>query len=126
MIELAYGLYLLISISMTIWAAHTLSTNGEVFLVQCFGHNAEVAKSTNHLLVVGFYLVNIGFITLTLSNGTEPVTWPEMIRFLSGKVGLAVIVLGGMHFFNMHAIAKFGRKVSDWLIEGQAYRSAAA
>jgi len=126
MIELAYGLYLLISISMTIWVAHTLSTNGEVFLVQCFGHNAEVAKSTNHLLVVGFYLVNIGFITLTLSNGTEPVTWPETIRFLSGKVGLAVIVLGGMHFFNMHAIAKFGRKVSDWLIEGQAYRSAAA
>ena len=126
MIELAYGLYLLISISMTIWVAHTLSSNGEVFLVQCFGHNAEVAKSTNHLLVVGFYLVNIGFITLTLSNGTEPVTWPEMIRFLSGKVGLAVIVLGGMHFFNMHAIAKFGRKVSDWLIEGQAYRSAAA
>ena len=126
MVELAYGLYLLISIGMTIWVAHTLSTNGEVFLVQCFGHNAEVAKSTNHLLVVGFYLVNIGFITLTLSNGTEPVTWPEMIRFLSGKVGLAVIVLGGMHFFNMHAIAKFGRKVSDWLIEGQAYRSAAA
>ena len=115
MIELAYGLYLLISISMTIWVAHTLSTNGEVFLVQCFGHNAEVAKSTNHLLVVGFYLVNIGFITLTLSNGTEPVTWPEMIRFLSGKVGLAVIVLGAMHFFNMGAIAQFGRKVNGWL-----------
>jgi len=124
MVELAYGLYLLISIGMTIWVAHTLSSNGEVFLVQCFGHNAEVAKSTNHLLVVGFYLVNIGFITLTLSNGTEPQTWPQTIRFLSGKVGLAVIVLGGMHFFNMHAIAKFGRKVSDWLIEGQAYRMA--
>ena len=69
MVELAYGLYLLISIGMTVWVAHTLSSNGEVFLVQCFGHNAEVAKSTNHLLVVGFYLVNIGFITLTLSNG---------------------------------------------------------
>lgn len=125
MIELAYGLYLLISIGMTVWVAHTLSTNGEVFLVQCFGHNAELAKSTNHLLVVGFYLVNIGFITLTLSTGSEPHSWPEMIRFLSGKVGLAVIVLGGMHFFNMHAIARFGRKVSDWLTEGRAYGAAA-
>jgi hypothetical protein len=123
MIELAYGLYLLISLGMTVWVAHTLSTNGEVFLVQCFGHNEQVAKSTNHLLVVGFYLVNIGFITLTLSTGSEPQTWPQMIRFLSGKVGLAVIVLGGMHFFNMHAIARFGRKVSDWLVEGQAYRA---
>ena len=123
MVELAYALYLGISIGMTIWVAHTLSTNGEVFLVQCFGHNAELARSTNHLLVVGFYLVNIGFITLTLSNGSEPETWPQMIRFLSGKVGLAVIVHGGMHFFNMHAIARFGRKLSDWLVEGRAYRA---
>lgn len=125
MVELAYGLYLAISIALTVWVAHTLSTNGEVFLVQCFGHNEQLAKSTNHLLVVGFYLVNIGFITLTLSYGSEPQTWPQMIRFLSGKVGLAVIVLGGMHFFNMHAIARFGRKVSDWLVEGQAYRAQA-
>ncbi len=125
MTVLAYALYLVISLGMTVWVARTLSINGKVFLVQCFGHNAELARSTNHLLVVGFYLVNIGFITLTLSNGSEPQTWPEMIRFLSGKVGLAVIVLGAMHFFNMHAIAKFGRKVSDWLVEGQAYRVAA-
>jgi hypothetical protein len=125
MVELAYGLYLLISLGMTMWVARTLSTNGEVFLVQCFGHNEQLAKSTNHLLVVGFYLVNIGFITLTLSYGGEPVTWPQTIRFLSGKVGLAVIVLGGMHFFNMHAIARFGRTVSDWLVEGHAYRAPA-
>ena len=115
MVEISYLLYLIISIGITIWVARTLSRNGKVFLVQCFGHNAELADSTNHLLVVGFYLVNIGFITLTLSLGTEPTTWPEAIRFLSSKVGLAVLVLGGMHFFNMSAIAHFGRKVNQWL-----------
>lgn len=117
MTEIAYGLYLTITIGIAIWVARTLSKNGEVFLIQCFGHNAEVAKSTNHLLVVGFYLVNIGFITLTLAIGAEPTTMPEAIRFLSGKVGLAVIVLGAMHFFNMGAIAHFGRKVNAWLGE---------
>src|SRR5437764_9736780 len=125
MVEIVYILYLTITLAITVWVARTLSTNGVVFLIQCFGQNETLARSTNHLLVVGFYLVNIGFITLTLSTGTEPHTWPEMIRFLSGKVGLAVIVLGVMHFFNMHAIARFGRKVSDWLVEGQAYRAAA-
>jgi len=115
MVEISYALYLLISIGITIWVARTLSKNGEVFLVQCFGHNQEIARSTNHLLVVGFYLVNIGFITLTLSMGGEPTTIPQAIRFLSGKVGLAVVVLGAMHFFNMSAIARFGRKVNDWL-----------
>ena len=122
MVELAYLLYLAISIAITVWVARTLSKNGEVFLIQCFGHNAELARSTNHLLVVGFYLVNIGFITLTLSIGSEPTTVPEAIRFLSSKVGLAVVVLGGMHFFNMHAIAKYGRKVSGWLREGSYWQ----
>jgi hypothetical protein len=123
MVETAYALYLLISIGITIWVARTLSRNGEIFLVQCFGHNGEIARSTNHLLVVGFYLINIGFITLTLSLGGEPTTIPEAIRFLSGKVGLAVVVLGVMHFFNMHAIARFGRKVNHWLTgqDGPAY-----
>jgi hypothetical protein len=115
MTEIAYALYLTITLGITIWVARTLSKNGEVFLIQCFGHNEILAKSTNHLLVVGFYLVNIGFITLTLAIGAEPTTLTEAIRFLSGKVGLAVIVLGGMHFFNMGAISHFGRKVNGWL-----------
>jgi hypothetical protein len=118
MIETVYALYLAITIGITVWVARTLSSNGIVFLVQCFGQNDTLARSTNHLLVVGFYLVNIGFITLTLSLGTEPKTLPEAIRFLSSKVGLAVIVLGAMHFFNMGAIAQFGRKVNGWLAEG--------
>ena len=123
MIELSYAVYLLVSIGMTVWVAHTLSTNGEVFLVECFGHDGVLAKSTNHLLVVGFYLVNIGFILLALRFGEPPVTFPEAIRFVATKVGLAVMVLGGMHFFNMHAIAKFGRKVGRWLREAQVLSS---
>ena len=115
MIETVYALYLAITIALTLWVARTLSRNGIVFLTQCFGQNDTLAQSTNHLLVVGFYLINLGFITLTLSLGAEPATIPEAIRFLSTKVGLAVMVLGAMHFFNMGAIAKFGRKVNDWL-----------
>lgn len=117
MIEVTYAAYLVITLGITIWVARTLSRNGIVFLQQCFGQDAELARSTNHLLVVGFYLVNIGFITLTLSLGAEPTTIPDAIRFLSGKVGLAVLVLGAMHFFNMGAVAQFGRRVNGWLVE---------
>lgn len=117
MVETVYVLYLVITIAITIWVARTLSKNGVVFLIQCFGQNEVLARSTNHLLVVGFYLINIGFITLTLSLGNEPTTLTGAIRFLSGKVGLAVVVLGAMHFFNMGAIAQFGRKVNGWLNE---------
>lgn len=120
MTEVSYALYLLIALGMTVWVARTLSSNGVIFLQDCFGHDEVLARSTNHLLVVGFYLVNIGFILLTLQFGDEPHNVPSAIRFVATKVGLAVLVLGGMHFFNMHSIAKFGRKVGRWMREGQA------
>ena len=129
-IEIAYAIYLLISIALTIWVARTLSKNGIVFLTECFGHDELLARSTNHLLVVGFYLVNLGWILLTLRFGDVPVTLADTIRFLSSKIGLVVVVLGVMHFFNMNAIAKFGRKVGEWLhqerLEKQGWQNAPA
>ena len=115
----AYLAYLFISIALTVWVARTLSKNGLIFLVECFGHEEHLARSTNHLLVVGFYLVNLGWILLTLRFGNEPETLADAMRFLSSKIGIAVIVLGAMHFFNMNAIAKFGRKVGAWFREEQ-------
>ena len=88
---------------------------------ECFGHDDALANSTNHLLVVGFYLVNLGWILLTLRYGTAPETLAQTITFLSSKIGLVVVVLGAMHFFNMNAIAKFGRKVGQWLREDSSY-----
>ena len=119
----AYIIYLVVSIGLTVWVARTLSKNGIVFLIECFGHDEVLARSTNHLLVVGFYLVNLGWILLTLRFGEAPANAADMVRFLSTKIGIVVVALGFMHFFNMNAIAKFGRKVGQWLME-EGYRAA--
>lgn len=113
----AYIVYLVVSIALTVWVARTLSKNGIVFLKECFGHDDSLAYSTNHLLVVGFYLVNLGWILLSLRFGSEPQGMAEAFEFLSTKIGLVVVALGFMHFFNMNAVAKFGRKVGQWLRE---------
>lgn len=112
MTHLAYGLYLAISIGMTIWVARALSLNGEIFLVRCFGQDTELAASTNRLLVIGFYLVNVGFISYRLGNWQVDTVY--LIPELGSRVGISVLVLGLMHFFNMILIARFGRAVKDW------------
>ena len=111
--ELSYLTYLIISIALTIWVARTLSKNGEIFLVKCFGQDEQLAKSTNHLLVVGFYLINIGFIALRL-DGWDTTT-ANLIPYLGSKIGVTALSLGAMHFFNMLMIAKFGRTVTGWV-----------
>lgn len=114
---IAYCLYLLITITMTIWVAYTLSTNGKIYLIQCFGHDEELATSINHLLVVGFYLVNFGFIALALSAAGTAQTVIELMRFLGWYVGIATLVLGAMHFVNMVLVTRHGRKVANWVHE---------
>lgn len=101
-----YIAYLVISIGLTIWVAHTLQKNGRTFLVDVFRGNEELADSTNHLLVVGFYLVNLGYVSLALKLGYEVADTRESIEALSQKVGLVLVVLGGMHFFNLFVFSK--------------------
>jgi hypothetical protein len=105
----AYLIYLPISLAMTVWVARTLHKNGRVFLVQAFRGREDIADSVNHLLVVGFYLINIGFI-MALRYGDKPQDLQEMIEFLSPKLGVVLVVLGAMHFFNMFNFDKMRRK----------------
>ena len=67
-----YIFYTIISIAMTIWVARTLHKNGRIFLLEAFKDNEEMADAVNHLLVVGFYLMNFGFILLFLHYGIKP------------------------------------------------------
>lgn len=106
----SYIIYLLVSVLLTVWVGHTLHKRGRVFLIDAFRGNEAVADSVNHLLVVGFYLINIGYVTLALKYGDKPATSQQAIEFLSTKVGLVLVVLGGMHFFNIFNFAKMRRK----------------
>lgn len=99
-----YLAYLAISIATTVWVARTLHRNGNVFLVDAFHGNGELAASVNHLLVVGFYLINIGYVTLALHSGAELTSIRELIEFISDKVGVVLLVLGAMHFFNLYVL----------------------
>ncbi|HUG12956.1 MAG TPA: hypothetical protein VMM36_18205 [Opitutaceae bacterium] len=106
----AYLIYLPVSIAMTVWVARTLHRNGRVFLVQAFNGREDMADSVNHLLVVGFYLINLGFIVFALRYGAKPDDWQATIEFLSTKLGIVLLVLGAMHFFNMFNFDKMRRK----------------
>ncbi len=96
-----YSTYLVLSVLLSIWAGRTLFKNGRIFLVDSFQGNELLADSVNHLLVVGFYLVNIGFVSVALSCGDKPQDLEQSIEIVSTKVGFVMLVLGFMHFTNL-------------------------
>ena len=109
-IVITYLVYLVISISLTIWVAQTLFKNGRLFLVDVFHGNESLADSVNHLLIVGFYLINLGYLSLMLRIGDMVETTQASIEALSYKVGLVLLILGAMHFFNLFLFSKIRQR----------------
>lgn len=105
-VVVTYIIYLFISIALTVWVARTLHKRGAIFLVDAFHGNVELAASVNHLLVVGFYLINIGFVSLALKTNADLTTSRAAIEMLADKLGWVLLILGGMHFFNLFVFSR--------------------
>ncbi|MFR9775940.1 hypothetical protein ACL02O_07740 [Micromonospora sp. MS34] len=103
-----YLAYLAVSVGLTVWVARTLSRNGLVFLEDVFA-DKRLADAVNRLLVVGFYLLNLGYVTVAMKEADPVRTTSEALEQLSMKVGLVLLVLGALHFFNVFALGRYRR-----------------
>ena len=106
----AYVIYLLVSIALTVWVARTLSHNGRIFLSDVLHGNEKLADAVNHLLVVGFYLVNLGFVALYLSDDGTIEDTRGVFEALSTKLGVVLLVLGVMHLGNVYVLNRIRRR----------------
>lgn len=107
---IAYVIYLFVSIGLTIWVARTLSRNGRVFLADVLQGDDKLADAVNHLLVVGFYLVNLGFVALYLSGDDTIEDTRGVFEALSTKVVVVLLVLGAMHLANVYVLNRIRRR----------------
>ena len=116
-IVFCYAAYLVISLCVTVWVARTLHRNGRTFLIDAFNGNQELADSVNHLLVVGFYLVNLGYVTLAMRTADPVLTVRSSIELVCDKLGIVLMVLGFMHFSNLYVFTRLRKR--EWPMPGR-------
>lgn len=98
---LAYLIYLAVAVPLVVYVARTLSRHGDVFLREVFHGNDALARAVNHLLVVGFYLLNLGYVSLFLRTDRAVQGGEQVLELVSRKVGIVAIVLGVVHLANV-------------------------
>ncbi|HWE88277.1 MAG TPA: hypothetical protein VG317_02285 [Pseudonocardiaceae bacterium] len=103
-----YVIYIALSVALTLWVARKLSQNGQVYLADVF-RNERVGAALNQLLVVGFYLVNFGFVALWLSTDAQVSTVRDVLQVLSVKMGTVLLVVGGLHLVNLLIFSRVRR-----------------
>lgn len=95
-----YMTYSAAAIGLTVWLARTLSRNGAVFLDDVFSDH-RMAEAVNRLLVVGFYMLNLGYAFLIFKTNNPATSSVEAVELLVSKLGLLLVSLGVIHFMNI-------------------------
>lgn len=115
---LTYVVYLLLSLVLTVWVAHTLSRTGHVFLLAMLRGDESLAAAVNRLLVVGFYLIDLGFVTLFMRIGGNVASTRACFEALSVKIGTVLLLLGLFHLLNVYLLARIRRRATRALTRG--------
>ncbi len=98
--------YLIAAIGMTLYVGRVLRVHGRPFLEEAFHEKPELADAINVLLNTGFYLLNFGIIGTSLKYALEARTFIEAINVAGYRLGLELLTIGVIHFFNMRMINK--------------------
>jgi len=95
-----YVVYVAIAATLTIWLARTLFRHGTAFLHDVFSERPELADAVNRLLVVGFFMLNLGY-ALYLLRASRGLDAFEATQFLVNRLAILLVTLAGMHFLNV-------------------------
>lgn len=104
-----YIAYAIVAVGLTVGLARVLFRSGAVFLEDVFKDTPRMAEAVNRLLVVGFYLLNLGYAALIMkAYGASSAV--EAAEVLAWKLGALLVSLGIMHFFNMYLFFRIRRR----------------
>jgi hypothetical protein len=95
-----YAVYAVVAVGLVVYLARTLRRNGAVFLVDVFDDD-RLAESVNHLLVIGFYLLNMGYAFLLYQLDPSYRSLTHAFNQLVVKLGWLLLSLGVIHLANM-------------------------
>jgi hypothetical protein len=69
----------------------------------------SLTDSVNRLLLTGYYLINLGYVSFMLTLRSPVDTLEDLIPSLAGAIGRIMLTLGVMHYFNIAAIALWNK-----------------
>ncbi len=107
---ISYLIYIPIIFFITVKVGWILYKNGEVFLYSILTNDAEIVENLNKILLIGYYLINLGAATITIAYWETVATSYEMISTLSDVLGKTILLLALMHYNNIFWIIFLNRK----------------
>ncbi|WP_396194803.1 hypothetical protein [Flavobacterium sp.] len=108
---LGYAIYLLITIFIIVKVGRICYQNGNIYVAQLIPDHMDLCHKINQVLLLGYYLLNIGYCAMTLISWEKIITFNQLIEVIAFKSAIIIGTIAFMHYGNIFVLTKYIQKL---------------
>ncbi len=100
---LSYFIYFTLTIPVIVFVGWKCYKIGKIYLLDVLKDD-EICNSVNKLLLIGYYLLNLGYIAISISSWGNINTFSEIIEIVFTKISVILMLIALFHYINIAAL----------------------
>lgn len=108
---LGYSIYLIITTLIIIKVGKICYRNGNIYVAELIPKHIDLCHRTNQLLLLGYYLLNIGYCAMTLISWETIASYPRLVEVIALKSATIIGIIAVMHYINIYVLTKYIQKL---------------
>lgn len=108
---IGYAIYLLITTIIIVNVGKVCYRNGNIYVAQLIPEHLDLCHKTNQILLVGYYLLNLGYCAMTLISWEQLYSFQQLIEVIAVKSATIIDTIALMHYFNIFILTKYIQKL---------------
>jgi hypothetical protein len=108
---LGYFIYLSITIFIILKVGKICYKNGNIYVAELIPNHADLCQKINQVLLLGYYLLNIGYCAMTLISRQKIISSAQLIETIGTKTAIIVFIISVLHYLNIIILTKYIHKL---------------
>jgi len=108
---IGYLIYLSITIFIILKVGKICYKNGNIYVAELIPNHADICQKINQVLLLGYYLLNIGYCAMTLISWQKITSSTQLVETICTKTAFIVFIISVLHYTNILILTKYIHKL---------------
>jgi hypothetical protein len=108
---IGYFIYLTITIFIIVRVGKNCYKNGNIFVSELIPNHLDLCQKINQILLLGYYLLNIGYCAMTLISWEKILLTSQLIEVIAIKAATIIFIISALHYTNIIILTKYIHKL---------------
>lgn len=108
---ITYSIFFAIVVYIILVVGRICYKNGNVYVLSLMPGHEDLCIRINKILLIGYYLVNIGYAAMTFISWETVITIPQLIETIAIKTAIIVGILSILHYSNIFILTRYAKNL---------------